>query len=234
MAPRKLPLEITRTEYQLNNLKSEMSQNKGWKAKLKEVFQIVANAARYRDRAQSLDNKSKSNFKHTTNAQTPSQNCIKSLKDGDKMMQDVSKSLGSKNHVDIPQQQSSDSQQRGQQQDRRPLQLQSRPQSQSNFRDQSQSSQGQSQSNLSQCQGRYPQNKGYDSNSQNKPKYNRDYQHRSQSQDNRPPQQQAEQKIAWREPKLYVSGNRHYYDCSTCATAHTADVICIKSLESEN
>jgi hypothetical protein len=70
MAPRKLPLEITRTEYQQNNLKSEMSQIKGWKAKLEEVFQIVANAARYRGRAQSLDNKSKSNIPPMLELQT--------------------------------------------------------------------------------------------------------------------------------------------------------------------
>jgi hypothetical protein len=66
MAPRKSPMEITRTEDQLNYLKSEMSQNKGWEAKLEEVIQIAANAANYKDRSRSLDNKSKSNFKHTT------------------------------------------------------------------------------------------------------------------------------------------------------------------------
>ena len=34
MTPRKSPLEITRTEDQLNNLKFKMSQSKGWEAKL--------------------------------------------------------------------------------------------------------------------------------------------------------------------------------------------------------
>jgi len=38
MAPQKLPLEITWTEDQLNYLKSKMSQNKGWEAKLEEVI----------------------------------------------------------------------------------------------------------------------------------------------------------------------------------------------------
>jgi hypothetical protein len=96
MAPRKSPMEITRTEDQLNYLKSEMSQNKGWEAKLEEVIQMAANAASYKDRSRSLDNKSKSNFKHTTSIQTPSQNRIKVLKDNDELMQDISKSVGSK------------------------------------------------------------------------------------------------------------------------------------------
>jgi hypothetical protein len=74
MAPRKLPMEITRTEDQLNYLKSEMSQNIGWEAKLEEVIQIAAaNVANYKDRSGSLDNKSKANFKHTTSIRTPSQ-----------------------------------------------------------------------------------------------------------------------------------------------------------------
>jgi hypothetical protein len=117
MAPRKLPLEITRTEDQLNYLKSEMSQNKGWEAKLEEVIQIAANAAHCKDRSRSLDNKSETNFKHTTNVRTPSQNRIKSLKDKDKTMQDVSKSVGSNYSADKPAQQSNEQQQRGRQQD---------------------------------------------------------------------------------------------------------------------
>jgi len=180
-------------------------------------------------RSWSLDNKSKSNFKHTTNVQSPSQNCIKSLKDNDEMMQDVSKSMESNNRTDKLAQQSNDHQQRGKQQDWQQPQLQSRTPSQ-NYREQSQSSQGWSQSTSSQGQEPYPQ-KGYNNYSQNKP---RDIPYRSKSQDNRPPPQQAKQKIVWREPKLYVSGNRHYYDCATCATAHTADVVCQKALESEN
>jgi hypothetical protein len=87
----------------------------------------------------------KSNFKHTTSIQTPSQNRIKALKDNDEMMQDVSKSVGSNFHADKPAQQSNDQQQRGRQQDRRPSQSQSRSQSQ-HYRDQSSSSQGRSQS----------------------------------------------------------------------------------------
>jgi hypothetical protein len=67
-------------------------------------------------RFRSLDNKSKSDFKHTTNVQSPSQNCIKSLKDNDEMMQDVSKSMGSNNRMDKLAQQSNDHQ-RGKQQD---------------------------------------------------------------------------------------------------------------------
>jgi hypothetical protein len=105
-------------EDQLNYLKSDMSQNKGWEAKLEEVIQIAANAAYYKDRSQSLDNKSKTNFKHTTNVCTPSQNRIKSLKDNDKTMQDMSKSVGSNYQADKPAQQSNDQQQRGRQQDR--------------------------------------------------------------------------------------------------------------------
>jgi hypothetical protein len=115
MAPRKSPLEITRTEDQLSYLKSEMSQNKGWEAKLEEVIQMAANAATYKDRSRSLDNKSKSNFKHTTSIRTPSQNRIKTLKDNDEMMQDVSKSVGSNYRTDKPAQQSNDQQQRGRQ-----------------------------------------------------------------------------------------------------------------------
>jgi hypothetical protein len=111
MVPRKSPMEITRTEDQLSYLKSEMSQNKGWEAKLEEVIQMAANAATYKDRSRSLDNKSKSNFKHTTSIRTPSQNCIKALKDNDEMMQDVSKSVGSNFRVDKPAQQSNDQQQ---------------------------------------------------------------------------------------------------------------------------
>jgi hypothetical protein len=148
------------------------------------------------------------------------------------MMQDVSKSVGSNFRVDKPAQQSNDQQQWGRQQDRRPSQSQSRSQSQ-HYRDQSSSSQGRSQSTSSQGQGPYPcKENAY--HSQNKPYNNREYPHRSQSQDNRPPPQQAEQKIVWREPKLYVSGNRHYYDCATCATTHTADVVYQKMLEAEN
>jgi hypothetical protein len=99
MAPMKLPMEITRTEDQLSYLK------------LEEVIQMAANAATYKDRSRSLDNKSKSNFKHTTSIRTPSQNCIKALKDNDEMMQDVSKSVGSNFRVDKPAQQSNDQQQ---------------------------------------------------------------------------------------------------------------------------
>ncbi len=51
MAPRKLPMENTQTEDQLSYLKSEMSQNKGWEAKLEEVIQMAANAANYKDRS---------------------------------------------------------------------------------------------------------------------------------------------------------------------------------------
>jgi hypothetical protein len=233
MAPRKSPMEITRTEDQLNYLKSEMSQNKGWEAKLEEVIQIAANAANYKDRSRSLDNKSKSNFKHTTSIRTPSQNRIKAIKDNDDLMQDVSKSAGSNYRADKPAQQSQDQQQRGRQQDRRPSQSQSRTPSQ-NYRDQSSSSQPRSQSTSSQGQGNYPR-KENDYHSQNKPyNNNRAYPHRSQSQDRRPPPQQAEQKIIWREPKLYVEGNRHYYDCATCATKHTADVVCMDMLQAEN
>jgi hypothetical protein len=78
---------------------------------------MAANTAHFKDRSRSLDNKSKSNFKHTANVLTPSQTRIKSLKDNDKMMQDMSKSMGSKNRTDKPSQQSSDNQQRGGQQD---------------------------------------------------------------------------------------------------------------------
>jgi hypothetical protein len=234
MAPRKSPMEITRTEDQLNYLKSEMSQNKGWEAKLEEVIQIAANAASYKDRSRSLNNKSKSNFKHTTSIQTPSQNRIKVLKYNDELMQDVSKSVGSNYCADKPAQQSNDQQQRGRQQDRRPSQSQSRSQSQ-NYIDQSSSSQGRSQSTSSQGQGTYTRNEN-DYHFQNKSSYNnnRAYPNRSQSQDNRPPPQQAERKIVWREPKLYVSGNRHYYDWATCATRHTADIVCQDMLHAEN
>jgi hypothetical protein len=135
------------------------------------------------------------------------------------MMQDISKLVGSNFHADKPAQQSNDQQQQGRQQDRRPSQSQSRSQSQQ-YRDQKSSSQGRSQSTSSQGQGPYPR-KENDYHSQNKPYNNRAYPHRSQSQDNRPPPQQAERKIVWREPKLYVSGNRHYYDCATCTTTHT-------------
>ncbi len=210
MAPRKSPMEITRTEDQLNYLKSEMSQNKGWEAKLEEVIQIAAaNVASQKDRSRSLDNKSKTNFKHTTSIRTPSQTRVKTLKDNDELMQDVSKTVGSNYRADKPAQQSQDQQQqRGRQQDRRPSQLQSRSQTQ-NYRDQSSSSQGRSQSTSSQGQGHY-QRKENDYHSQNKPyNNNRAYPHRSQSQDNRPQPQHAERKIVWREPKLYVSGNRH-------------------------
>jgi hypothetical protein len=147
-------------------------------------------------------------------------------------MQDVSKSVGSNYHADKPAQQPQDQQQRGRQQDRRPSQSQSRSQSQ-NYRDQSSSSQGRSQSTSSQGQGPYPC-KDNDYQSQNKSYNNRAFPHRSQTQDNRPPPQQAERKIVWREPKLYVSGNQHYYDCATCATKHTADIVCQKMLEAEN
>ncbi len=232
MAPRKSLIEITRTEDQLNYLKSEMSQNKGWEAKLEEVIQIAANAANYKDRSRSLDNKSKTNFKHTTSIRTPSQNRIKKLKDNDKMMQDVSKSVGSNYRADEPAQQPNDQQQRGRQQDRRSSQSQSRSQSQ-NYRDQSSSSQGRSKSTSSQGQGPYPR-KDNEYQSQNKPYNNRAYPHRYPSQDNRPTPQQAEQKIVWREPKLYVSGNRHYYDCATCTTRHTADIVCQDMLHAEN
>ena len=224
-------MEITRTEDQLNYLKSEMSQNKGWEAKLEEVIQIAANAANYKDRSRSLDNKSKSNFKHTTSIRTPSQNRIKAIKDNDELMQDVSKSAGSNYRADKPAQQPNDQQQRGRQQDRRPSQSQSRPPSQSN-RDQSSSSKGRSKSTSSQGQGNYSRKDDY--NSQNKSYNNRAYPHRSQSQDRRPPPQQAERKIVWREPKLYVDGNRHYYDCATCATRHTTDVVCMDMLHAEN
>jgi hypothetical protein len=98
-------LEITRTKDQLSYLKSEMCQNKGWEAKMEEVIQMAANAPHYKDRSRSLDNKSKTNFKHTTNARTPSQNRIKSLKDNDEIITDVSKTMGSNNHVDKPAQQ---------------------------------------------------------------------------------------------------------------------------------
>ena len=148
-------------------------------------------------------------------------------------MQDVSKSVGSNYRADKPAQQSQDQQQRGRQQDRRPSQSQSRTPSQ-NYRDQSSSSQPRSQSTSSQGQGNYPR-KENDYHSQNKPyNNNRAYPHRSQSQDRRPPPQQAERKIVWREPKLYVEGNRHYYDCATCATRHTADVVCMDMLQAEN
>jgi hypothetical protein len=205
----------------------------GWEAKLEEVIQIAANAANYKDRSRSLDNKSKSNFKHTTSIRTPSQNRIKAIKDNDELMQDVSKSAGSNYRADKPAQQSQDQQQRGRQQDRRPSQSQSRTPSQ-NYRDQSSSSQPRSQSTSSQGQGNYPR-KENDYQSQNKPyTNNRAYPHRSQSQDRRPPPQQAEQKIVRREPKLYVEGNRHYYNCATCATKHTADVVCMDMLQAEN
>ena len=209
-----------------------MSQNKGWEAKLEEVIQIAANAANYKDRSRSLDNKSKSNFKHTTSIRTPSQNRIKAIKDNDELMQDVNKSAGSHHRADKPAQQPNDQQQqRGRQQDRRPPQSQARPQSQ--YRDQSSSSQPRSQSTSSQGQGQY-QRKENDYHSQNRSYNNRTYPHRSQSQDNRPPPPQAERKIVWREPKLYVDGNRHYYDCATCATRHTADVVCMEMLKAEN
>jgi len=232
MAPRKSPMEITRTEDQLNYLKSEMSQNKGWEAKLEEVIQIAAaNVAK--DRSRSLDSKSKTNFKHTTSLRTPSQTRVKTLKDNDELMQDVSKSVGSNYRADKPAQQSQDQQQRGRQQDRRPPQSQSRTPSQ-NYRDQSSSSQPRSQSTSSQGQGNYPR-KENDYHSQNKSyNNNRTYPHRSQSQDRKPPPQQAERKIVWREPKLYVEGNRHYYDCATCATKHTADVVCMNMIQAEN
>ncbi len=129
-------MEITRKEDQLNYLKSEMSQNKGWEAKLEEVIQIAAaNVAK--DRSRSLDNKSKTNFKHTTSLRTPSQTRVKTLKDNDELMQDVSKSVGSNYRADKPAKPSQDQQQRGRQQDRRPPQSQSRTSSQ-NYRDQSQ------------------------------------------------------------------------------------------------
>jgi hypothetical protein len=148
-------------------------------------------------------------------------------------MQDVSKSAGSNYRPDKPAQQPNDQQQRGRQQDRRPSQSQSRPQSQNN-RDQSSSSQGRSHSTSSQGQGTYPR-KENDYYSQNKAyNNNRAYPNRSQSQDNRPPPQQAERKIVWREPKLYVSGNQHYYDCATCATRHTADIVCQDMLHADS
>ncbi len=75
---------------------------------MEEVIQMAANAANYKDRSRSLDNKSKSNFKHTTSIRTPSQNRIKLLKDNDETMQDVSKSVGSKYRADKPAQQSND------------------------------------------------------------------------------------------------------------------------------
>jgi hypothetical protein len=56
MAPRKSPLEITRMEDQLNYLKSKMSQNKGWEAKLKEVIQMAANATHFKERSRSCYN----------------------------------------------------------------------------------------------------------------------------------------------------------------------------------
>jgi len=231
MAPRKSPMEITRTEDQLNYLKSEMSQNKGWEAKLEEVIQIAAaNVAK--DRSRSLDSKSKTNFKHTTSLRTPSQTRVKTLKDNDELMQDVSKSVGSNYRADKPAQQSQDQQQRGRQQDRRPPQSQSRTPSQ-NYRDQSSSSQPRSQSTSSQGQGNY-QRRDNDYQSQNRSYNNRTYPIRSQSQDNRPPPPQAERKINWREPKLYVEGNRHYYDCATCATKHTADIVCMAMINAEN
>jgi hypothetical protein len=146
-------------------------------------------------------------------------------------MQDVSKTAGSNYRADKPAQQSQSQQQRGRQQDRRPPQSQSRPQSQ--YRDQSSSSQGRSQSTSSQGQGQY-QRRGNDYHSQNRSYNNRTYPHRSQSQDNRPPPPQAERKIVWREPKLYVEGNRHYYDCAMCATKHTADIVCMDMLNAEN
>jgi hypothetical protein len=224
-------MEITRTEDQLNYLKSEMSQNKGWEAKLEEVIQIAAaNVAK--DRSRSLDSKSKTNFKHTTSLRTPSQTRVKTLKDNDELMQDVSKSVGSNYRADKPAQQSQDQQQRGRQQDRRPPQSQSRTPSQ-NYRDQSSSSQPRSQSTSSQGQGNY-QRRDNDYQSQNRSYNNRTYPIRSQSQDNRPPPPQAERKINWREPKLYVEGNRHYYDCATCATKHTADIVCMAMINAEN
>jgi hypothetical protein len=233
MAPRKSPIEITRTEDQLNYLESEMSQNKGWEAKLEQVIQIAAaNVAK--DRSRSLDNKSKTNFKHTTSLRTPSQTRVKTLKDNDELMQDVSKSVGSNYRADKPAQQSQDQQQRGRQQDRRPSQSQSRTRSQ-NYRDQSSSSQPRSQSTSSQGQSNYNRREKDDYYPQNKSYHNnRTYPQRSQSQDRRPPPQQAERKIVWRLPKLYVDGNRHYYDCATCATRHTADVVCMEMLKAEN
>ncbi len=84
----KSPLEITKAEDQLNDLKSEMSHNKGWDAKLEDVIHIAS--AAYKDRARSLDIKSKPGFKHTPTTQSPSQWGIKAFKDGNKTMKDVS------------------------------------------------------------------------------------------------------------------------------------------------
>jgi len=220
MAPRRSPTDISKTEDQLKHLKTEMYQNKGLEAKLDEFIQIAANAAYQRDRATSLDSKSRAQFKHTA-VRMPTSAPPKTQKDGDQIMKNLI-DLGqpsSNYRADKTGQQTQTQQDRGRSAERNAY-PQNRNRSQSQNRDRSQS-QGRSQSSSS--QGRQYPSSG-----------NRSYPNRPQSQDRSQNWQQKqssqppERKIIWREPKLYVEGNKHYYDCAACHTAHTAEVVCEK------
>ena len=207
LAPKKSSTEISKTEDQLNYLKSEMSQNKNWEQKLDEVIELATNAAHYkRDRSQSADNREKKfGSKPQKSEYRPPQK--KAFKDEDIQMKEINE-VRKENRADKP------SQERGRTSEKKEYYPKSRDSSQ-NTQNRSQSSGPYRDRSKSENRGQTP---AYQRNNyQGGPKKEGSYNSKN-----------------WMGPKLIVHGDKHYYACVPCNAMHEGEVVCYKYYEAKN